>query len=76
MTFVTVTSDPCGLAFNSVIHQSGGSLATGRSPYRRKNAHVPSMGERPGEAVASGGLSAAGLVNSTVSMGEDYTCIE
>ena len=26
------------------------------------------MGERPGEAVASGGLRAAGLVNSTVSL--------
>ena len=54
-----------GLA-NSVIHQSGGSLATGHSPYRSKNGHILSMEERPLGAIASGGLSAAGLVNSSV----------
>ena len=54
----------------SAIHQSGGSLATGRFTVSTgtipKNGHIPSMGERPGEAVASGGLPAAGLVNSTL----------
>ena len=53
---------------NSAIHQSGGSLTTGRSPYRRKNGHIPSIGEQPLGVVASGGLPAAGLVNSSVRM--------
>ena len=65
---------PCAVATltNSAIHQSGGSLATGRFTVSTgtipKNGHIPSMGERPGEAVASGGLPAAGLVNSTVTL--------
>ena len=51
---------------NSTIHQSDGSLATSHSPYRRKNGHIPSMGEWPLGDVLSGGLPAARLVNSTV----------
>ena len=64
------TSRKRAIEINSAIHQSGGSLATGRFTVSTgtipKNGHIPSMGERPGEAVASGGLPAGGLVNSTV----------
>ena len=34
-----------------------------------KNGHILSMGERPMGTVASGGMPAAGLVNSAVTLG-------
>ena len=54
------------ISINSAIHQSGGSLATNRSPYRRKNGHILSMGEWPLGAIVSDSLPATGLVNSSV----------
>ena len=60
---------------NSAIHQSTGSPFHSFCPIfawyyscEGKNGHIPPMGKWPLGAVASGGLPAAGLVNSTVSL--------
>ena len=60
------TRTPLPSANNSAIRQFGGSLVTGRSPYRRKNVHILSMGERLGEAILYGGRQSSGLVNRAV----------